>query len=335
MVQVMLLRPHAAKPDLRAHLSTPILKAPLAKPTGWILRTRIMSLEDYKVTLDAFEGPLDLLLYLIRRDEIHLHDIPVAAITTSFLNFLEHEGGISRIDVDLAAEFLVMAATLMEIKSRTLTPEAFAKAENPENETADKPQDDPRADLVRQLMAYKKFRDAASALERRHEQWVSRFGAGPASWTATSIDDDEQVHLEDVSIVDLCEAFAAIMEAVDFTRLGDHTVKDDETPIQVHAADIVDLLRHHFTNRAGESDANTDASVEFAKVFAGRTRSEAIGLFLAMLELIRQRQIIVQQEAIHGTIGIRLRDEADDAAEVALKPEDLDKRKRRKKVTAE
>ena len=75
-----------------------------------------MSLEDYKVSLDAFEGPLDLLLYLIRRDEIDIHDIPVARITGSYLAFLEGEGGIDRIDVDLAAEFLVMAATLMEIK---------------------------------------------------------------------------------------------------------------------------------------------------------------------------------------------------------------------------
>lgn len=296
-----------------------------------------MSLEDYKVTLDAFEGPLDLLLYLIRRDEVDLHDIPVASITASYLRFLEHEGGINRIDVDLAAEFLVMAATLMEIKSRTLTPEAFAKVENPEDEAA-KPQDDPRADLVRQLMAYKKFRDAASALERRHEQWVSRFGAGAASWTAAPIDDDEQVHLEDVSIVDLCEAFAAIMEAVDFTRLGEHTVKDDETPIQVHAADIVDLLRQHvakLAEAARDADSTSDGTVEFAKVFAGRSRSEAIGLFLAMLELIRQRQIIVRQETIHGVIGLRLRDEADDAAEAALRPEDLDKRKRRKKVAIE
>jgi len=294
-----------------------------------------MSSADYTVTLDSFEGPLDLLLYLIRRDEIDLHDIPVASITTSYLKFLEHEGGINRIDVDLAAEFLVMAATLMEIKSRTLTPEAFAKVDNPDDEIAAKPQDDPRADLVRQLMAYKRFRDAASALERRHEQWVSRFGAGAASWTAAPIDDDEEVHLEDVSIVDLCEAFAAIMEAVDFTRMGEHTVKDDETPIQVHAADIVDLLRQHLTNLANRPDASADGSVEFAKVFSGRTRSEAIGLFLAMLELIRQRQIIVHQESIHGTIGLRLRDEADDAAEAALRPDDLDKRKRRKKVAAE
>jgi len=292
-----------------------------------------MSLEDYKVSLDAFEGPLDLLLYLIRRDEIDIHDIPVARITGSYLAFLEGEGGIDRIDVDLAAEFLVMAATLMEIKSRMLSPD-----ETTQNAQADGPlvkPEDPRADLVRQLLAYKRFRDAAAALEHRHHQWSSRFGAAAAAWEAAPVDEDEQIHLEDVSVVDLCEAFAMIMEAVDFTRLGQHTVKDDETPIQVHAADIIDLLKH-----AGDTTAQTDPAgkpvlrgLVFAEVFKERTRSECIGLFLAMLELIRQRQILVTQDTIHGTIVLRLRDEGDDVVENRMKDvEVVVKRGRRRKA---
>ena len=287
-----------------------------------------MSSADYTVSLDSFEGPMDLLLYLIRRDEVDVHDIPISRITSSYLAFLESEGGIERMDVDVAAEFLVMAATLMEIKSRQISPETKEQSESGESSSEHEARQrrepvDPRADLVKQLLAYKKFRDAATALEQRHHDWENRFASGQAGAHAAPVDPDEgdePVYLEDVSIVDLCRAFAVIIETVDLNRIGEHQVKDDETPIQVYAADIIDQLKKRLAlwaaGEASDAGANGRRSTEFAKLFAGRSRNEAIGLFLAMLELIRQRQIVVGQEAIGAGITVRLRDEADDQAEV-------------------
>src|SRR5688572_5197395 len=130
-----------------------------------------MLTDDYRVRLETFEGPLDLLLFLIRKNEVEIHDIPVASITEQYLAFLKELGVTTRIDIDVAGEFLVMAATLMELKSRMLMPRpAGAADEGPGPEgRATKEGQDPRAELVRQLLEYKKYRDAADHLEWRAE----------------------------------------------------------------------------------------------------------------------------------------------------------------------
>ena len=285
-----------------------------------------MSSADYTVTLDSFEGPLDLLLYLIRRDEVDVQDIPISRITSSYLAFLESEGGITRMDVDVAAEFLVMAATLVEIKSRLISPEVRTPGQESESSSEQDARQrrepiDPRADLVKQLLAYKKYRDAATALEQRRSDWENRFASGSAGAHAAPIDPDEAdepVYIEDVNIVDLCRAFATIIETVDLNRIGEHQVKDDETPIQVYAADIIDQLKRQVSEAVERGDPSIGSNAqgtEFAKLFSGRSRNEAIGLFLAMLELIRQRQVVVRQDGLAAGIFVRLRDEADDRVE--------------------
>ncbi|MFM9996014.1 MAG: segregation and condensation protein A, partial [Phycisphaerales bacterium] len=118
---------------------------------------------DYRVRLEAFQGPLDLLLFLIRRAEVDVTDIPISTIADQYL---EHLAAIERIDIDLAGEFLVMAATLMEIKSRSLLPQEAAA------EGDDEP--DPRRELVKQLLEYRKFKDAAAALEECAEKQTTR-----------------------------------------------------------------------------------------------------------------------------------------------------------------
>lgn len=263
-----------------------------------------MATAEYKVTLDAFEGPLDLLLYLIRRAEVDITDIPVARITGQYLEFLKGGGGIERLDIEAAGEFLVMAATLMEIKSRMLMPPEAQTGPDGEpvgpEATAGTAATDPRADLVKQLLAYKKFRDAAHLLEERRYEWERRFPAGAAGAAELAIPEEAlgEVDLGDLELVDLVAAFAQIIETVDFSRAGDHRVLDDETPIEVHAADILDLLK-----REGRPEGEAGAPrMEFREIFRGRSRSEAIGLFLAMLELIRQQQVRVRQEQIHGSI---------------------------------
>ena len=113
--------------------------------------------DEYKVNLDVFEGPLDLLLYLIRREELDIYDIPIERITAAYMEFLEDA---RRLNLDIAGEFIVMAATLMVIKSRMLLPVSRRVAETDDEEWVD-----PRLDLVRQLIEYKKFKDAAIRLE--------------------------------------------------------------------------------------------------------------------------------------------------------------------------
>lgn len=246
---------------------------------------------EYKVRLEAFEGPLDLLLFLIRRAEVEIEQIPISTITEQYLSHLEDLDD-RRIDIDTAGEFLVMAATLMEIKSRMIARQGESSPESPVD--LDDPDDaDPRAELVRQLLEYKKYRDMADGLESRRNWWEKRF---PAS--AAGVDDDrlrealgevDEVDLEDIELLDLIQAFARIVRSVDLTRIGAHEVVSDDTPIELHAEDLMDLVRR----RADESGP----PMTLHEVLIGRTRAEMVGLFLALLDLIRQQRVRVLQEA--------------------------------------
>lgn len=268
-----------------------------------------MLTDDYRVQLEAFEGPLDLLLYLIRKSEVEVTDIPVAAITEQYLGFLK---GIERIDIEVAGEFLVMAATLMEIKSRMLMPRP---ADAPRENLAElSPAEDPRMDLVRQLLAYKQYRDAASALEERADEWAHRYPSGRAGVDderlKAAMDEMGDVELEDLELIDLAAAFQRIAESVNFDRLGDHQVKYDDTPIEIHAADIVDLI----SRESAEPMHPDRGGMEFAKVFEGRTRGEMVGLFVALLDLVRRQRVAVRQDLRDAKIYVGLREAADSAA---------------------
>lgn len=241
---------------------------------------------DYRVRLDAYAGPLDLLLYLVKRHEIDLHDIPVATLTEQYLRHLEV---IKSIDVESAGEFLVMAATLVEVKSRMIIPQSEREGEGDnEDPTQDiEAQEDPRYELVQQLLAYKAFKDAAYALDDRAQQWEQRFPVHAKAGQRVEEDKPEEVtiDLEDVNVFDLCEAFSRILETVG--HIGDHAVTYDDTPISMHAEDIHDRLK---------TDGPT-GGLTLQEIFEGRSnRSEMIGLFLATLELVRQRLVVVVQD---------------------------------------
>lgn len=268
-----------------------------------------MLTEDYRVRLDAFEGPLDLLLFLIRKHEVDIHDIPVAAITEQYLDFLGEvkTQGPGRVDIDTAGEFLVMAATLMEIKSRMLMGRTGPSRGAP-GEPA--PAVDPRADLVRQLLEYKQFRDAAAALEAREQEWRRRFPAAPAgvddAVLRRAAEAAAEIEMEDLDLMDLVEAFARISEAVNFDRLGEHHVTYDDTPLELHAEDILDRLRseEHQPTLAGVP-AQRAGELSLGAIFRGRTRGEMVGLFIALLELVRRRAVAFRQE--DGSIFLRRR----------------------------
>jgi len=237
---------------------------------------------EYRVNLDIYNGPLDLLLYLIRREEVDIHDIPIARITEQYVSYVEM---LHALDPNLAGEFLVLAATLMEIKSRMLLPRG--EAEDGEDEDL---QIDPRADLVRQLLQYKVFKDAAGDLHAAAEWQALKFPRRPAE---SQSEDDRNVDLDEVQIWDLFDAFRGILEAIG-QRPTNHEVIYDDTPVELHAEDILDRLER-------------DGALSFRQLFEGRTeRSEIVGLFLALLELIRLQKIFVQQGKTFGEIDVHI-----------------------------
>lgn len=222
---------------------------------------------DYQVQLDSFRGPLDLLLYLVKRNEVDIRDIPIARIAEQFLDYLRV---LEIVDVEHAGDFLVMAATLMEIKSKMLLPRAELDADDAS---------DPRLELVRQLIEYKKFKDAASLLETRAEQASSRMARVPAEKVQPV--DPAQQPLASVELWDLVSAFGRLMRET--LALAPKQIIVDETPIHVHMETI--LARLEQDDRVGLRDLFTPPY----------SKSRLVGLFLAMLELIKGKRIIIEQ----------------------------------------
>jgi len=279
------------------------------------------SADGYRVHLDAFDGPLDLLLFLIRRAEVDVTDIPVSVIADQYM---EHLRGIERIDIDLAGEFLVMAATLMEIKSRMLMPpDPDANAPRPAGDSRGDPVD-PRAELVRQLLDYKKYRDAADRLDEHRREWIERFPAARAGVHDESmrraLEGLPDLDLDEANLDDLVRAFESVLEAVNFDRIGEHEVGVDDTPIELHAQDILDRLARD--GRPGAADGPAGPTLGLEQIFEGRTRGQMIGLFLAMLELVRQRRIGVTQGQSDGAISVVLLDAGEQREDVQTSPHD-------------
>lgn len=249
---------------------------------------------DYRVHLEIFAGPLDLLLYLVRKEEVDIYDIPLAKITDQYLRYVEM---LKRFDIDLAGDFLVMAATLMEIKSAMLLPKA-----TPEDMSEDEAAD-PRAELIRQLLEYKKFKDAANLLDAAAEQHQERHGRPTSLIDRLAPDTKPEVDMDQVSIWDLLEAFDTVCKATGNVAYTGH-IKDD-TPIDLYQIEILHRLQ-------------TEGPMTFERIFDSRpNRLVMVGLFLAMLELIRDRLIWVEQD--EGAANqIYLRALTDEPAEQAV-----------------
>ncbi len=249
---------------------------------------------DYKVQLEVFEGPLDLLLYLIKRDELDILDIPIVPITEQYLAYLNL---MQMLDLNIAGEFLVMASTLLLIKSRMLLPrEERAPLEDEEEDV------DPRWDLIRQLVEYKKFKDAASFLEEQELRQDEVFARGQEE---TRIEADPEAALRDVSLFDLLAAFQTALQRIPAEDLRD--IAAERFTVADKIGDLLARLRDH-------------ASFSFLDLIRPmRSRAELVCTFLAILELIRLRQIRVGQESHFGDILIERRD--DDGVVPALVPE--------------
>lgn len=237
---------------------------------------------DYRVDLDMYNGPLDLLLYLIRREEVEITDIPVVRITEQYMAYLDL---LQSLDINVAGEFLVMAATLMEIKSRMILPRPEMIAEDGEE-----PEDegDPRMELIQQLLEYKRFKDAADDLSSLEDEQSRRYSRPAAQLTAGP--DDQKYALDElmkgVQLWDLLNAFAKVMKSI---NLAPREVIYDDTPIEEVGRHIVDLMRSRKSMLFSEM---------FLDLFRDRqqvSRTHLISAFLAVLECIRQRIIAIEQ----------------------------------------
>jgi segregation and condensation protein A len=249
-------------------------------------------MSEYRVNLDIFSGPLDLLLYLVRREEVEIYDISIAKITEEYIRYVEM---IKMLDVELAGEFLVMAATLMEIKSFMLLPadelNALADEEN-----------DPRAELIRQLLEYKKFKDAANLLKISAEEQEQKFGRSDNIIAGLKTDSEPELDIDQLSVWDLLGAFDSIMKATGGVMDIGHIT--DDTPIDLYQIEILHRLQ-------------TEGAMNFARIFADKkNKIVMIGLFLAVLELVREK-LITAEQAKSG-MPIYLRALTDKPAEQAV-----------------
>jgi len=228
----------------------------------------------YRVKLEVFEGPLDLLLHLIKRTEVDVYDIPVARITDQYLQYLSL---MEDMNLDVAGEYLVMAATLTHIKSRMLLP--------PDETDGEEPEEDPRADLVRQLVEYQRYREAALALGERPILARDVFRREP---TEPDREAEEGIRLRDVTLADLLEAFREVLERS--LKESFHEIVTEE----ISVAECIELI---------ERRLDLEGPLRFRDLFAGTPRrARMVATFLALLELIKRQAVRARQEDLHGEI---------------------------------
>jgi segregation and condensation protein A len=227
----------------------------------------------YNIKIPVFEGPLDLLLHLIRENKIDIYDIPIALITHQYLQYIKM---MKELNLEIAGEFLVMAATLIYIKSRMLLP--------PDEEAPLEEQEDPRLELVQRLLEYQRFKEAALNLKGREEEWMKVFCREPISDEA-----DTELYLFDVSLFDLLSAFRKILE----------TAPPEVISITKETLTVKDKMSLIMEMLEGQE------AVRFEELFRENiTRIQLIITFVALLELIRLGLVRAYQEREFGNIWV-------------------------------
>ena len=235
---------------------------------------------EYKVKFEVFEGPLDLLLYLIKKDEVDIYDVNLTQLATQFIEYIEL---MRMLDLEIAGEFLVMASTLMYIKSRELLPVEQQVTAEGEDEG-----EDPRWELIRQLVEYKKFKDAAAqlqALEARQDSVYPRLPVKP------TFEHEAPKDRGNVSIFVLLNAVNSVLKRVSH-REDLRDIFEDKWSV----SDKIEQLRRLLVERP---------TLRFSEIFArAESRSEIVATFLALLELIRLRHLVCLQPEAFGDIEI-------------------------------
>ena len=235
---------------------------------------------EYKVQFEVFEGPLDLLLYLVKKEEVDIYEVNLTKIATQFIEYIEL---MRQLDLEVAGEFLVMASTLMYIKSRELLPvDQQVEAEGDEEE------EDPRWELIRQLVEYKKFKDAAAQLQQREAEQENVFPRLPGKLEFESAKPPPR---PEVSLFDLIHAVSSVLKRFQ-QRDEPRDIFDDKWTV----SEKIELLRQLIAGKP---------ALKFSELFQqSASRMEVVVTFLALLELIRLKQIVVSQPAPFSEIDI-------------------------------
>jgi len=245
----------------------------------------------YKVELDIYNGPMDLLLYLIKREEVEIIDLPIARIADQYIAYLDV---LKTLDIELAGEFVVMAATLLELKSRALLPRPPELEDDEEGDA-----EDPRETLIRQLIDYRRFKEAAGVLGDRGREMARRFPRQFDSHLLKEIEAEaEDLPPEDllrgVAVWDLISTFGNVIRTLGYSEARE--VVYDDTPVEEAGNELIGRLER-------------EKSLLFTDLFAGgRGVNYCIAMFLAILELVRQCRIGAEQGADFKDLRIYLRD---------------------------
>ncbi len=227
---------------------------------------------EYKVQFEVFEGPLDLLLYLIKKEEVDIYQVNLTRLATQFIEYIDL---MRQFDLEIAGEFLVMASTLMYIKSRELLPADQQAVVEEEDEGAD-----PRWELIRQLVEYKKFKDAAAQLQTLEERQENTFPRVPGKLEFESA---APVPKPEVGIFDLLNAVNAVLKRFQEKAAGTRDIFEDKWTVSEKIEFVLQTIAAH-------------GSVRFAELFeTAASRSEIVCTFLALLELIRLKQLVCTQ----------------------------------------
>ena len=235
---------------------------------------------EYKVKFEVFEGPLDLLLYLIKKEEVDIYEVNLTKLATQFIEYIEM---MREFDLEIAGEFLVMASTLMYIKSRELLPVDQQVQVEGEDEGVD-----PRWELIRQLVEYKKFKDAAAQLQTFEARQEKIFPRVPGK---LEFENDTPAPRPEVSIFDLLNAVSSVLRRFEKRDSG-RDIFEDKWTVSEKIEYIVRVI-------------NTRGRLKFSELFeAATSRSEIVCTFLALLELIRLRQLVCTQPEAFAEIEI-------------------------------
>lgn len=237
------------------------------------------SLNIYNIKVPVFEGPLDLLLHLIKENKVDIYDIPIAVITGQYLQYIEM---MEELNLDVAGDFLVMAATLIHIKSRMLLPV--------DEEAPGEEQEDPRLELIQRLLEYQTFKDASLGLREKEEEWMNIFHREPIKDEEAEAESTEpELYLFDVNLFDLIGAFKKIL----------NTAPPEVVRITREALTVKDKISHIM-----EMLENND-TVRFEDFFKeDRSRVHIVVTFVALLELIRLGLVRAYQENDFGNIWV-------------------------------
>lgn len=228
--------------------------------------------ESYQVKLDAFEGPLDLLLHLINQYEIDIYDIPVAQITEQYMHYIRT---MHRLELNIASEYLVMAATLLALKSQMLLPNQEVDEED------DEYMGDPREELIQRLIEYRKYKDAAEKLKEKEIDANQIFTRPPVVFDYT--DSRQPVTQGDTSIYDMIHALERMFNRKKWNEPLETKVKRGDIPIEQRMTEVLQVVK------------NTKQGVSFDHLFQYPSRSHIVVTFMAVLELMKNNQVHCKQ----------------------------------------